>query len=69
MDGGSPAFPWEWWEPGIRVPPHILPPTGPLLLCVVAPCTWDVLGFELVFGGQVNVRFKVSPLHVQDTRA
>lgn len=41
---------------------HHLPPTGPLLLCMVAPCTWDVLGFELVFGGQVlNVKIGVSP--------
>lgn len=21
MDGGYPALPWEWWEPGIRVLP------------------------------------------------
>lgn len=27
-----------------------LPLIGHLLLCMVAPCTWDVLGFELVFG-------------------
>lgn len=43
---------------------HQLPPTGPLLLCMVAPGTWDVLGF----GDQVvNVKLGVSPLHVQDT--
>lgn len=36
--------------------------TGPLLLCMVAPGTWDVLGFELGFGDQVvNVSFGVSP--------
>lgn len=66
MDGGSPASPWEWWDPGIRC--HQLPPTGPLLLCVVDPCTWDVLDFELVFGEQVlNVRYGVSPVYVRDT--
>lgn len=36
--------------------------TGALLLCMVAPGSWDVLGFELCFGDQVvNVRFGVSP--------
>lgn len=40
---------------------HQLPPTGPLLLYMVAPCIWDVLGFELVFGDQVvNVKFGMS---------